>query len=118
MAGLKILTKSASLKCAHGGRVDMKASQHWVRVGGDPVLVDDDTVGRPIAACPMATPANPPCSKTVSADSAASFSALVKIDGRGVCLNTATGMTDWSKLAVVPYAVLSPGQDLVTAEAS
>lgn len=118
MTRLKILTSKASLKCAHGGSVDLKPSQRWVRVGGAPVLVDPDTVDRPIHACPMATPANPPCGKTVNANGAASFSALVKIDGRGVCLDTATGMTNWSKLAVVPYAVISSGQNLITAEAS
>lgn len=118
MAGLNILTSSSSLKCAHGGRVDIEPSQRWVRVNGDPVLVDPDTVGRPIHACPMATPANPPCSKTVNANNSASFSALVRIDGHGVCLDTATGMTNWSKLAVIPYAVISAGQDLVSAEAS
>lgn len=85
-----------------------------MKIEGAEVLVEPDTVDRPIRGCAMATPANPPCTKTITADRAASFSAFVKIGGRGVCLATATGMTNWSRLAVVPYVVASPAQEFVS----
>ena len=113
MAGQFVLVSRSSLKCAHLGSVDLDPSQHWVKIDGAEVLVDPDTVDRPISGCAMATPANPPCTRTITADRAASFSGLVKIDGKGVCLATATGMTNWSQLAVVPYVVASPAQDFV-----
>jgi hypothetical protein len=115
MAGRRLLVARAVLKCAHMGTVGLEPSQDFVRVDGDLLLVEPDTIDRPVSACPMLTPGNPPCTRTVNADRAASFSELVSVEGRGVCLDTATGMTNWSKLAVVPYLVVSPGQDLVTA---
>jgi hypothetical protein len=116
MAGRRVLTGQSVLKCAHMGTVALAPSQDFVRIEGESVLIDPDTVGRPVRACPMATPANPPCTKTVNADRSASFSDFVRIDGRGVCLDTATGMTNWSKLAVIPYSVISPAQDFVGIE--
>jgi hypothetical protein len=116
MAGKQVLTAKSILNCAHGGTVDLDPSQSWVRIGGREVLVEPDTVNRPVKACPMATPTTPPCSKTVNADKGASFSELVKIDGHGMCLATATGMTDWSRMATTPYFVSSPAQDFVAVE--
>lgn len=111
-----MLTAEAVLNCAHAGTVELDPAQRWVRIQGASVLIDPDTVGRPIIACPMATLVNSPCTRTMSADRAQSFSALVRIDGRGVCLATATGVTNWSQLLTTPYAVTSPGQDFVTTE--
>lgn len=114
MAGKQILTAASDLKCAHGGSVDLKPSQGWVRIEGQEILIEPDTVNRPVKACPMATPTTPPCTKTVNADAAQSFSEIVKIDGHGLCMATATGMTNWSRMASTPYAVTAPRQDLVT----
>ena len=107
------LTEDATLKCAHGGTVKMKNSQAWVTVAGRAVLIEPDPLHRPISACPQATPATPPCRHTVSVNEGASYSTFVRIDEKRVCLDTATGTTDWGFLAVIPYAVTDPGQSLV-----
>ena len=109
-----VLTKDALLTCAHGGVVGIVASQDWVTIGGSAALVEPDPLNRPIAACPMMTPTTPPCLLTVSVDEKASYSAFVTIDGHRLCLDGATGRTDWSKLSTVPFAVGRPGQDLVS----
>jgi hypothetical protein len=109
-----VLTEDAVLKCAHGGVVRLDPQQHWLTIEGRVVLVEGDPLGRPIAACPHATPLTPPCARTVSVDKDASYSAWVSIDGLRVCLDTTTGATDWSRLGTIPYSVNSPGQELVT----
>ena len=111
---LQVLTEKAELSCAHGGRVGLEASQDLVRIGGVPVLVRPDLLNRPIKACPHATPANPPCFKTVSVDEAASYSGFVFIQGKPLAKLSATGRTDWSKLGVVPFSVGAAGQDFVS----
>lgn len=116
MAGKLALNGKAVLHCAHMGTVSLDPSQSWVRIDGASVLVDPDTVNRPVVSCPAATLVNTQCTATMSADRDASFSALVRIDGHGICLETATGVTNWSQLRNTPYAVTSPGQDFVTSE--
>jgi hypothetical protein len=91
----------------------MKRSQSWVTVAGRALLVEDDPLHRSISACPMATPAAPPCRNTVSVNEGASYSAFVRIDTRRVCLDTTTGTTDWGYLAITPYAVADAGQGVV-----
>ncbi len=109
-----LITEDAVLKCAHGGTVNLKPIQHWVTVEKRVILVEGDPLDRSISACPMATPLTPPCHKTVSVDSTASYSAFVTVNGLRVCRDTATGTTDWSKLGTIPYSVTKPGQSLVT----
>lgn len=109
-----LLTRDAVLKCAHGGVVGIAPFQTWVVIREVPVLVEPDPLSRPIAACPQMTPTTPPCLVTVSVDEGASYSAFVTIDGHRVCMDTATGRTDWAKLSTVPYSVTSPGQDFVS----
>lgn len=116
MNARKVLTERSVLHCAHMGTVSLNPSQQWVRVNGASVLVDPDTVNRPVVACPMATLVNTPCTQTMTADRDASFSSLVRIDSRGVCLDTATGVTNWSQLLNTPYTVTSPAQDFVATE--
>lgn len=110
-----VLTEKAGLTCAHGGRVGLAASQDLVRIEGVPVLVRPDLTGRPITACPHATPSTPPCFQTVSVDEAASYSGFVFVEGRPLAKESATGRTDWSKLGVVPFSVGTAGQDFVSA---
>jgi hypothetical protein len=38
----------------------------------------------------------------------------VRIDGRRVCLDTVTGLTDGTPPGTIKYEVRSPGQDLVS----
>jgi hypothetical protein len=107
------LTEDAVIRCAHGGTVNVTHSQSWVTVANRALLAESDPLGRSISACPMATPAAPPCRRTVSVDEGATYSALVRINKKRVCLDTTTGTTDWGLLGVVPYAVAKPGQGLV-----
>jgi hypothetical protein len=109
-----LITEDATLKCAHGGTVKLEPIQQWVTIEKRVILVEGDPLNRAISACPMATPMTPPCRKTVSVDSAASYSVFVTVDGLRVCLDKATGTTDWAKLGTVPYNVTRPGQNLVT----
>lgn len=109
-----ILTQETTLTCAHGGRVEIVASQDLVRIGGVPVLVQPDLLDRPIAACPHATPSTPPCLKTVAVDDAPSHSVFVTIEGRPIVKASACGRTDWSQLGLVPFGVKAVRQDLVS----
>ena len=112
-----ILNARAIVKCRHGGAVLAGEAQDFVRIKGAPVLVESSLLARPIIACPMATPAAPPCILTVSVDDRPSHSAFVRIDGRRVYKKEATGVTDWAKLDQIPWSVLGAGQDFVTVKA-
>ena len=107
-----VLTKDALLLCSHGGVVTMETRQTWVTIGGIPIVINDDPLGRTIVACPMVTPTTPPCRHTTSID-APSLSAFVSIDGRKMCLEKTCGNTDWSLGATGRYSVAKPGQDLL-----
>lgn len=107
-----VLTRAAVLKCAHGGVVENVASQDWVRIADDPLLVEDDPRGRSISACPMATITTPPCTATVSVDGA-SYSEFLRIDGRRICLDRTSGRTNWSQLGITPFSVTAVAQRFV-----
>jgi hypothetical protein len=106
------LTGKSVLTCKHGGIVRIDPAQDWVTIEGVPVLVEPDLLHRPIATCPQATPTTPPCTLTISVDEAVSYSALVSIDGKRICLDTSAGRTNWSLLAIVPFGVRETGQAL------
>ena len=116
---MRVLTEEAVLKCDHGGVVDIKRRQEWVRIAGIAVLIEDDPLHRPVHRCPMITPTTPACAKTISIDEGKSYAAFVRVktkgdDPRRLCLDTTTGKTDWSRIATVNYTVSKPGQDFVT----
>jgi hypothetical protein len=109
----RALSEKAVLVCDHElGRVGLAPRQGLVRVNGQRLLVDDDPEGRPIGGCPNSNPLAgiQPCRKTLAV--AAGYSALVRVNGRRVCLEPVTGMTD----GVPPtfhYGVREPGQSLL-----
>jgi hypothetical protein len=111
---VKVLTEKALLVCDHElGHVQIAARQSLVRVNGDRVLVDDDPEKKAIKGCPNTNPLAGilPCRNTLKVESG--YSALVRIDGRRVSLETVTGRTD----GVPPqfhYKVRNPGQRLVS----
>jgi hypothetical protein len=110
---MRVLTENALLVCDHQlGHVQLSERQSLVRVDGARVLVDDDPERRPIKGCPNTNPLTGilPCRNTQKVT--AGYSALVRIDGRRVCLDTVTGMTDGVP-AVFHYTVRQPGQALV-----
>jgi hypothetical protein len=113
---MKLLTEDAILVCAHElGKVNIAASQSLVTIGGRKVLVEIDPEGKTIVACPNVGIAIKPCTTTLKVE--VGYSALMKVDGRRVCLDTVTGLTDGTPPGIVKYHVVRPGQGLVSGEA-
>lgn len=104
-------TEKAIMLCSHKpGKVkDYGATQTWVTIGGNRVLVAPDTVGRVIQNCPMLPPTYPKaCNNTIGVSQG--YSALIKIGGAQVCMDNLQGPVD---APAPPYTVSSPGQELV-----
>lgn len=112
---MRWMTEDATVVCAHqpGNVRGFSPAQKWVTVERRKVLVRPDPVGRPIDGCPNVPPMGRPCLTTLAVTRG--YSTLVRIDGRAVCLDTVTGMTDG--VAPVPYRVRNPAQQLVDADA-
>lgn len=109
---MELLTEDADLRCAHDlGKVAIVASQDWVRINGRRVLVRKDPEGRGIAGCPNYGPTIKPCTTTLAVQTG--YSAFIHIDGKPVCLNSLTGLTDGTPPGSVKYDVRDSGQDLV-----
>lgn len=109
---MKLLTEDAVLVCDHeNGRVAVVATQHLVTIVGRAVLVDNDPEGRPISGCPNTAAMIKPCTSTLKVEKG--YSDFVYIDGKAVCLDTVTGLTDGTPPGVVDYKVRRPGQDWV-----
>lgn len=114
---MKILTEDADLRCAHElGRVSIVASQGWVRIEGRKVLVAHDPVSRSIIGCPNYGPTIKPCTTTLAVQRG--YSSLVYIDGRQLCLDSVTGITDGTPPGTVKYKVRDSGQRFVRQEQS
>ncbi|MEM6479802.1 MAG: hypothetical protein AAF841_03985 [Pseudomonadota bacterium] len=108
---MEILTDRANVRCAHAvGKVKLLASQRFVRIAGDPVLVRNDTKGRPINGCPPIPPLKP-CLNTIV--EAAGRSDFVTIDGKPVLLDTLSGLTSGDPPGTITYSVRAPGQSFV-----
>ena len=110
---MKLLTEDAVLVCAHVlGTVDIEPTQDLVTIAGRRVLVETNPAGRPINACPNIGATIKPCQRTLRVQEG--YSDLVCIDGKRVCLDTVTGLTDGTPPGTVIYRVHNPGQDLVS----
>jgi hypothetical protein len=113
---MKLLTLDAVLPCKHvTGLVGLQATQTWVTVAGRPVLLHPDPEGRPIAGCPNYGATIKPCTTTLPVESG--YSSFVSVDGRRVCLDAVTGLTDGTPPGVVKYEVRFAGQVFVGADA-
>jgi hypothetical protein len=109
---MHLLTEDAVLRCPHSARVGIVPTQALVRINGRQVLVNDDPENRPITLCPNFTLSGiKPCNKSLKAEQG--YSMLLKIDGREICLDSVTGLTDGTPPATHKYLVLGSGQDLV-----
>lgn len=109
---MEVLTEDADLRCAHElGKVNIHAGQGWVRIGGRRVLVEQDPEGCTLSGCPNYGPTIKPCTTTLAVQTG--YSALVRIDGRRVCLDAVIGLTDGTPPGTVKYRVRSPGQHFV-----
>ena len=108
-----LLNDRTVMVCAHEtGIVDIVAGQSLVRLEGGHALVQTDPEARPIAGCPNVGPTIKPCTSTLKV--AVGYSDFVRIEGKAVCLDTVTGLTDGTPPGTVEYKVRSPGQTLVS----
>lgn len=109
------LTEDARLVCRHElGIVDVPPTQDLVRVDGRRVLVERDPEGRPITGCPMIGATVKPCTQTLVVD--VGYSDLLRVDGRRICLDSVSGLTDGTPPGTVRYKVRHPGQGLTGEE--
>jgi hypothetical protein len=107
-----VLTEDAKLFCKHGpGKVAIKTSQGLVMVEGRKVLVEKDPEGCAITGCPSTVPFKP-CTTTLAV--LKGYSGFIRIDGRRICLDTVTGLTDGTPPGIVKYEVRSAGQSFVS----
>jgi hypothetical protein len=109
---MKLMTENAVVVCTHEtGIVGIVATQKLVRINGRRVLVERNPEGRPIVGCPNAAPPSKPCLTTLVVQSG--YSGLLRINGKRICLDTVTGLTDGTPPGTVKYKVRNPGQVLV-----
>ncbi len=107
------LSVDAFLVCKHGlGKVNIVATQGLLTIGKRKVLVERDPEGRPISGCPNIGATIKPCLLTLPVQTG--YSGLVRIEGRRVCLDTVTGLTDGTPPGTVKYEVRNAGQTLVS----
>jgi hypothetical protein len=110
--GLDVMTEDAIVLCTHQlGNVENKPSQKLVTINGRRVLVDNDPEQRSVRLCPNIGVTMKPCQNTLKV--VAGYSTFVKIDGKKICLQTVTGMTDGTPPGIVQYNVRAAGQHLV-----
>ena len=113
---MKFLIEKSTLKCLHKGVVRNNASQKWVTIEKQSVLVAKDPEGRDIDRCPFhGPPGTKSCGKTLPKVTQG-YSAFIRIDRHAVCLDNLLGFTD----GVPPgfkYNVVSPEQNFVAGAA-
>ena len=110
---MKLLTEDALLVCDHElGTVDVAPTQKLVTIEHRRVLVESNPEGRPISKCPNVGLTIKPCMTTLKVKKG--YSGLVRIQGRRVCLDAVTGLTDGTPPGTVDYKVRRPGQSLVS----
>jgi hypothetical protein len=110
---MNYLTEDAALACRHQlGRVSIQGRQDLVTIGRRRVLVESDPEGRPISGCPMIGATIKPCTRTLTVT--VGYSDLLRIEGRRVCLDTVTGLTDGTPPGTVEYDVRDAGQGFVS----
>lgn len=109
---MKLMTENAVVVCTHEtGIVGIAATQKLVRINGRRVLVERNPEGCPIVGCPNAAPPSKPCLTTLVVQNG--YSGLLRINGKRICLDTVTGLTDGTPPGTVKYKVRNPGQVLV-----
>lgn len=110
---MKLLTENAVLVCKHElGTVINHPTQNLLTIGHRRVLVDSDPEGRTIVACPNIGATIKPCTLTLKVE--VGYSDFVRADGKRVCLDTVTGLTDGTPPGTIKYVVRTPGQNLVS----
>jgi hypothetical protein len=107
-----LLTEDAHLICDHVlGKVGVEPGQTLVTIARRNVLVETDPESRPIRGCPNIGATIKPCRQTLRVQ--VGYSNLLRINGKRICLDTVTGLTDGTPPGGVKYHVREPGQDFV-----
>lgn len=109
------LTEDAHLVCKHeNGVVNIVPTQTLVTVNSRRALVENDPEAKSIGGCPNTNPAAGlrPCLNTLKVQEG--YSDLLRIEGRRVCLDTVTGLTDGTPPGLVKYLVRRAGQEFVS----
>jgi hypothetical protein len=109
---MRWLTEDAVLICLHeNGIVANRPSQELVTVARRRVLVENDPEGRKITGCPHYGAMIKPCELTLQVQTG--YSDFLRIQGKRICLDTVTGLTEGTPPGTVKYRVRVPGQELV-----
>jgi hypothetical protein len=109
---MRFLTEDARLVCVHpGGEVQIHARQSWVTIAQRSVLVATDPEGCDIVKCSNVVTPNVPCTKTLAVQTG--YSTFIRIEGRKVCLDSVTGLTNGTLQGTILYSVARPGQTFV-----
>ena len=113
---MKIMTEDNLIRCPHPpGNGSIQPTQKLVHVDGRRVLVEPNPIGTKIKTCPNTAIPNVPCTATLTAKTV-SYSGLLHIGGKRVCLDAVTGLTNGSPPGTVLYTVANPGQALVASD--
>jgi hypothetical protein len=106
------ITEDAKVVCQHElGIVQNVPSQHWVTSASRRILVEVDPEGRAIDGCPNVNVGIRRCMTTLPVITG--YSDLIRVDGRRLCLDTVTGLTDGTPPGLVRYKVNDAGQPFV-----
>lgn len=113
---MKILTQDVKMVCEHKGTVSINPGQNYVSVNGRLILIDDDPEKRIISGCsngdPLGISGTKSCTRTLKVKQG--YSTWIRIDGKGVCLDSLTGITDGTPPGLVKYLIEDPGQGFVS----
>ena len=108
-----VLTQLATVLCQHKlGAVSIVPTQDVVSVEQKFVLIEPNPESRPIAGCPMYGALIKPCTQTYEVKKG--YSSLMRIDGKRICLDNVTGLTNGTPPGSVPYNVAFAGQVFVS----
>jgi len=112
MSKLNFVTLQAKIPCKHKtGIVELFTFQDLVKIEGQPVLVENDPQNKPIDGCSNLGPTIKPCTLTMQVKKG--YSKFIAIDGRAVCLDSLTGLTDGTPPGMIEFTVDDPGQTFV-----
>ena len=107
-----VLTTGSTLKCAHRGKVTLKASQTKLLVAGQPAITALDLVGAPITGCSVVVSTSTAPCLAVASVLVGPATALM-VGGQPVLLDTATGLT--TGVPPATWRVASAGQTKLSA---
>ena len=113
MAKPLILTEKSVIKCNHGGRVNMPASQRFVKIANEAVLTSPDPKAKPISQCPLISSNMVPCTSTAVTAPLAGLSSFVTINGKSIVNDLLDGMTNGTPPGTVHFQCVSVLQTFV-----